>query len=65
MGDSFFSVADRWRSRSSSIKDFAARKSDCLETSWEVSLCHRLHFDPAHAREILQSKKVDPRLIDF
>ncbi|KAF7807871.1 uncharacterized protein G2W53_040032 [Senna tora] len=40
-----------------SIEDLAARKSDCLETSWEVSLCHRLHFDPSHAREILPRKK--------
>ncbi|KAF7807837.1 Protein TAR1 [Senna tora] len=53
------------RSKSSSLEDFAARKSDCLETSWKVSLCHRLHFDPAYAPDILPRKKVDPRLIDF
>ncbi|KAF7800370.1 uncharacterized protein G2W53_045249 [Senna tora] len=53
------------RSKSSSIEDLAARKSDCLETSWEVSLCHRLHFDPSHAREILPRKKFDPWVIDF
>ncbi|KAF7800408.1 uncharacterized protein G2W53_039929 [Senna tora] len=50
---------------SSSIDDLAARKSDCLETSWEASLCHRLHLDPSYAREILHRKKVHPRLIDF
>ncbi|KAF7821660.1 uncharacterized protein G2W53_027115 [Senna tora] len=77
MGDWFFSVTDRRRSKSSSIEDLAARnaadklrstsssiedlaagKSDCLETSWEFSLCHRLHFDPAYAREILHRKKL-------
>ncbi|KAF7800425.1 uncharacterized protein G2W53_045174 [Senna tora] len=42
---------------SSSIDDLAARKSDCLETSWEASLCHRLHLDPSYAREILHRKK--------
>ncbi|KAF7821644.1 uncharacterized protein G2W53_027099 [Senna tora] len=49
----------------SSIEDLAARKSNCLETSWEVSLCHMVHFDPAYAPVILHRKKVDPRLIDF
>ncbi|KAF7807777.1 Regulator of rDNA transcription protein 15 [Senna tora] len=47
------------RSKSSSIEDLAARKSDCLETSWEAS------FDPSHAREILPRKKFDPWVIDF
>ncbi|KAF7821620.1 uncharacterized protein G2W53_027075 [Senna tora] len=27
----------------------ATLKTDCPETSWEVSFCHRLHFDPAYA----------------
>ncbi|KAF7821488.1 uncharacterized protein G2W53_026943 [Senna tora] len=65
MGDRFFRVADRRRSTSSSIEDLAARKSDCVETSCEVSMCHRLNFDPAYALEILHRKKVDPRLINF
>ncbi|KAF7807769.1 Regulator of rDNA transcription protein 15 [Senna tora] len=42
--------------------------SDCLETSCEAceaSFCHRLHFDPAYAREILSRKKVYPCVIDF
>ncbi|KAF7821481.1 uncharacterized protein G2W53_026936 [Senna tora] len=62
---SICTVADRRQSTSSSIEDLAARKLDCLETSWEVSLCPRLQFDPAYALEILLRKKVDPRLIDF
>ncbi|KAF7807894.1 uncharacterized protein G2W53_040055 [Senna tora] len=46
----------------------AATMSDCLETSCEAceaSFCHRLHFDPAYAREILSRKKVYPCVIDF
>ncbi|KAF7821465.1 uncharacterized protein G2W53_026920 [Senna tora] len=65
MGDRFFSVADHWRSTSSCIQELGARKSDCLETSWEVSLCHTLHFDPAYACEILHSKNVDPSVTYF
>ncbi|KAF7800873.1 uncharacterized protein G2W53_044622 [Senna tora] len=81
MGDRFWVDGDRRVSKSSSIKDLAARKSDFLETSrevdrratdsdgletsWEASLCHRLHFDPAYTREILPRKKVDPWVIDF
>ncbi|KAF7821621.1 uncharacterized protein G2W53_027076 [Senna tora] len=41
-----------------SIEDLAARKSDYLDSSLEVSLCHMLHFDPAHAPEILKRKKL-------
>ncbi|KAF7807792.1 uncharacterized protein G2W53_039953 [Senna tora] len=35
------------------VVDHRATDSDGLETSWEASLCHRLHFDPSHARIIL------------
>ncbi|KAF7807786.1 pentatricopeptide repeat-containing protein [Senna tora] len=34
------------------VVDHRATDSDGLETSWEASLCHRLHFDPSHARFI-------------
>ncbi|KAF7821643.1 uncharacterized protein G2W53_027098 [Senna tora] len=53
------------RSTSASIEDLAARKLDCLETSWDVSLCPRLQFDPAYAREILHRKKFDRDSLNF